>query len=142
MRTPETGWAAVGAPRGGAGTTAGVLHMPPQALVFVSYIAVLANALLTAFHGLRLLAPASLLGELANALIDASLVKSFGALLDSEAPRAEARGAATAFLQLPVRLIECVYKSSEAFQEMIEQMGVWVSEAELQEAVLSPLPPT
>ena len=138
-RTPETGWAAVGAPRRGAGTTAGVLHMPPQALVVFSYIAVLANALFTAFNRLRLLALAALLGELANAL-DASLVKAFGTLL--EAPRAEARRAATAFLQLPVRSIEGVYKFSEAFQEMIEQMGVWVSEAELQEAVLSPLPPT
>ena len=70
-RTPETGWAAVGAPRGGAGTTAGVLHMPPQAL-------------LAALNILRLLAPAALLRELANAL-DASLIKAFGTLL--EAPR-------------------------------------------------------
>ena len=150
-RTPETGWAAVGAPRGGAGTTAGVLHMPPQALVVYPSIAVLANALLAALNRLRLLAPAALLGELANAL-DASLVKAFGTLL--EAPRSEARGAATAFLQLLVPfvrkgLIEGVYGSSagevppsEALQEMIEKMGVWVSEAEPQEAASSPLPPT
>jgi hypothetical protein len=36
-RTPDTGWAAVGVshadPRGGAGTTGGVFHMPPQVLL-------------------------------------------------------------------------------------------------------------
>ena len=101
-RTPETGWAAVRAPRGGAGTTAGVLHMPPQALVVYPPIVVLANALLATLNRLRLLAPAALLGELANAL-DASLVKAFGMLL--EAPRAEARGAATALLQLLVPFV-------------------------------------
>jgi hypothetical protein len=39
VRTPETGWAAAGAPRGGSGTTA--------------TIAMLANALLAALNGLR-----------------------------------------------------------------------------------------
>ena len=96
--TPETGWAAVGAPRadmrGATGTTAGVLHMPPQALVVYPPIAILANALLAALNGLRLLAPAALLGDLANAL-DASLAKAFGTLL--EAPRVEARYAAAVF---------------------------------------------
>jgi hypothetical protein len=54
--TPETGWAAVGAPRGGAGTTARVLYMPQQALVVYPPIAVvLANAVLAALNGLRLL---------------------------------------------------------------------------------------
>jgi hypothetical protein len=142
-RTPETGWAAVGAPRGGSGTTAGVLHMPPQALVVYPPIAILANALLAALNGLRLLAPAALLGDLAKAL-DASLSKAFGTLL--EAPRDEARGAAMAFLRLLVPfvrkgLIEGVYGSSvgnvppsEALQGMIEKMRVWVSEAETKEA--------
>ena len=37
LRMPESGWAAVGAPRGGAGMIGGVLHMPPQAMV-VLYI--------------------------------------------------------------------------------------------------------
>ena len=94
---------------------------------------------------------AALLRELANAL-DASLIKAFGTLL--EAPPAEARGAVTALLQLLVPfvrkgLIEGVYESSAgevppsgALQEMIAKMGVWVSEAEPQEAALSPLPPT
>ena len=92
-----------------------------------------------ALNRLRLLAQAALLGELGNAL-DASLVEAFGTLL--ETPQAEARGVATAFLQLPVPfvrkgLIEGVYGSSardvppsEALQEMIEKMGEWVSEAE------------
>ena len=127
-----------------------LFRSPPQALVVCPPIAVLANALLAALNRLRLLAPAALLGELANAL-DASLVKAFGTLL--EAPRAEARGAATAFLQLLVPfvrkgLIEGVYGSSaeevppsEALQEMIAKMGVWVSGAEPQEAALSPLSP-
>jgi len=150
-RTSETGWAAVGAPRGGTGTTAGVLHMPPQALVVYPPIAVLANALLAALNGLRLLAPAALLGDLANAL-DGSLAKASGTLLS--APRVEARGAATAFLRLLVPfvrkgLIEGVYGSSvgdvppsEALQEMMEKMSVWVSEAETKrEAALSPHSP-
>jgi hypothetical protein len=142
-RTPETGWAAVGAPRadtrGAAGTTASVLHMPPQALAVYPPIAILANALLAALNGLRLLAPTALLGDLANAL-DASLAKAFGTLL--EAPRVEARDAATAFLRLLVPfvrkgLIEGVYGSSvgdvppsEELQEMVEKMTVWVNEAE------------
>ena len=87
-RALETGWAAVGAPRGGVGTTAGVLHIPPQALVVYPPIAaVLVNALVAALNRLQLLAPVPLLGKLANVL-DASLVKAFGTLL--EAPRAEA----------------------------------------------------
>ena len=45
-RTPETAWAAVGAPRGGTETTAGVLHIPPQGLVVNPPIGMLANALL------------------------------------------------------------------------------------------------
>ncbi|KAN0109625.1 Dor1 domain containing protein [Russula decolorans] len=154
-RTPETGWAAVGAPRadtrGAAGTTASVLHMPPQALAVYPPIAMLANALLAALNGLRLLAPVALLGDLANAL-DASLAKALGTLL--EAPRVEARDAATAFLRLLVPfvrkgLIEGVYGSSvgdvppsEELQEIVEKMTVWVNEAESKEAALSPLPST
>ena len=148
VRTPETACAAVGAPRGGAETTAGVLHMPPQALVVYPPIAMLANALLAALYGLRLLAPAALLGDLASAL-NASLVKAFGTLL--EAPR-EAQGAATAFLRVLVPfvrkgLIEGVYGSrvgdvppSEALQEMMERMSVWVSKAETQGTLSLPLP--
>ncbi|KAF8492958.1 Dor1-domain-containing protein [Russula emetica] len=128
-RTPETGWAAVGAPRadtrGAAGTTAGVLHMPPQALAVYPPIAILANALLAALNGLRLLAPVALLGDLANAL-DASLAKAFGTLL--EAPRVEAREAATAFLRLLVPfvrkgLIEGVYGSSVGDNTALEGGG-------------------
>ena len=58
-RTPETGWTAVGAPRGGAGTTARVLHITPQALVVYPSIAVLANALGATLNEPRLLAPAA-----------------------------------------------------------------------------------
>ncbi|KAI9509139.1 Dor1-domain-containing protein [Russula earlei] len=116
-RTPETGWAAVGAPRkdsrGGAGMTSGVLHIhiPPQALAVYPPVAVFANALLVALNGLRLLAPAALLGDLANSL-DASLAKAIDRLLD--APRVEATGAARAFVRLLVPflrrgLIEGVY---------------------------------
>ena len=142
-RTPETGWAAVGAPRrdsrGGTGTTAGVLHMPPQALVVYTPVAVLANALLAALNGLRLLAPVALLGDLASTL-DASLAKAAGTLL--EAPREEAQGAAKAFVRLLVPfvrrgLIEGVYGSdiskvppSEALQDMIQRIGSWVYGAE------------
>jgi len=109
-RTPETGWAAAGAPRadtrGAAGMTAGMLHMPPQALAVYPPIAILA-----ALNGFRLLAPVALLGDLANVL-DASLAKAFGTLL--EAPRLEALEAATALLVPFVRkgLIEGVYGSS------------------------------
>ena len=99
----------------------------------------------------RVLSPTAWLGEPAKAL-DESLVKAFGTLL--EAPRAEARGAAKAFLQPLVSfvrkgLIEGVYGSSagevppsEALQKVIEKMGVWVSEVEPKEAALSPLPHT
>jgi len=83
------------------GTAGGVLHMLPQAPLAHPSIAILANALLAALNRLRL-APAALLGDLANAL-DASLAKAFGTLL--EAPRVEARGAATAFLQLWVPFV-------------------------------------
>jgi len=137
-RTPETGWAAVGAPRrdsrGGTGTTAGVLHMPPQALVAYTPVAVLANALLAALNGLRLLAPVAVLVDLASAL-DASLAKAAGTLLG--APREEARGAGKAFVRLLVPfvrrgLIEGVYGSdiskvppSEALQDMIQRIGSW-----------------
>jgi len=135
-RSPGAGWTAVGAPRrdsrGGVGTTTGVLHVPPQALVVYPPVAVLANALLAALNGLRLLAPVALLGDLANAL-DASLARAAGALL--EAPREEARGAAKAFVRLLVPfvrrgLIEGVYGSdlgdvppNEALREMMEKMG-------------------
>ena len=51
---------------------------------------------------LRLLAPTALLWDLANAL-DTSLAKAFGTLL--EAPRVEAREAATAFLRLLVQIV-------------------------------------
>jgi hypothetical protein len=108
--------------------------MPPQALVIYPPIATLANALLAALNGLRLLAPAALLGDLAKVL-DASLSTAFGTLL--EAPRDEERGAATAFLRLLVPfvrkgLIEGVYGSSVGnvppsgalhWQEMIEKMS-------------------
>ena len=147
-RTPETGWAAVGVPRGSTGTTAGVLHTPPRALVVYPPIVVLANALLAALNGSRLLAPAALLSDLANAL-DASLVKECRMLLEAFW---EAQGAAPAFLRLLLPLvrkglIEGVCGSrdvppSVALQEMMEKMGVWVNEAETQEAALSPLPPT
>jgi hypothetical protein len=132
-RTPETGWAVVRARRGGSGTTTGVLHIPPQELVFYPPIATLANVLLAALNGLRLLAPAALLGDLTKAL-DASLSKAFGTLL--EGPRDEAQGAATAFLRLLVPfvrkgLIEGVYGSrvgnmppGEALQEILEKMIV------------------
>jgi hypothetical protein len=60
-------------------------------------IAVLANGLLTALNGLRLLVPAALLGDLENAL-GASLARAFGTLL--EAAQVKARGTATAFLRL------------------------------------------
>ena len=49
-RTSETGWAAVSAQRGGAGTRASVLQIPPQALMVYPFIAVLANALLAALN--------------------------------------------------------------------------------------------
>jgi len=56
-----------------AGTTGDML-MPPQALVVCPAIAVLANTL-AALNGLSLLAPAALLGDLANAL-DSSTEKA------------------------------------------------------------------
>ena len=148
-RTPETGWVAVGAPRrdsrGGAGKTAGVLHMPPQALVVYPPVAVLANALLAALNGLWLLAPVALLGDLASAL-DVALAEAAGALL--EGPREEARGAGKAFVKLLVPfvkrgLIEGVYGSDvgdvppgEVLQDMLEKIGSWG----VKETPTSPLP--
>lgn len=149
-RTPETGWGAVGTPRkdsrgGGAGTTtaAGVLHMPPQALVVYPPVAILANALLAALNGLRLLAPVALLGELVDAL-DASLVKACGTLLlgAPPPPRDGARGAASAFVRLLVPfvrrgLVEGVYGCSikdmppgEVLRGMMEKISAWISEVE------------
>ena len=49
-RTPEAGRGALGAL---LRTHAGVLHMPPQALVVYPLVAVLANALLVALMGWR-----------------------------------------------------------------------------------------
>jgi hypothetical protein len=140
--------AAVGAPRrdsrADTGVTAGVLlHMPPQALVVYPPVATLANALLAALNGLRLLAPVALLRDLARAL-DAALVVAAGTLL-LEAPKEEARGAAEAFVRLLVPfvrrgLIEGVYGSnigdvppSEALQDVIQRMGSWVDQVEVKE---------
>ncbi|KAH9973379.1 Dor1-like family-domain-containing protein [Russula compacta] len=150
-RTPETGWGAVGTPRkdsrgGGAGTTgtttaAGMLHMPPQALVVYPPVAILANALLAALNGLRLLAPVALLGDLVDAL-DASLVQASDTLLGGAPPRDEARGAASAFVRLLVPfvrrgLIEGVYgrgigdvPPSEVLRGMMEKISAWISEVE------------
>ena len=114
-RTTGAGWAGVGAlrrdSRGGTGTTVGALHMPPQALVVYTPVAVFGNVLLTALNGLRLFAPVSLLYDLGSAL-DGSLAKAAGTLLG--APREEAQGAAKAFVRLLVLfvrrgLIEGVY---------------------------------
>jgi hypothetical protein len=154
-RTPETGWTAVGAPRrdsrGGTGKTGGVIHMPPQALVVYPPVAVLANALLAALNGLRLLAPVALLVDLASAL-DASLAKAARTLL--EAPREEARGVAKAFLRLLVPfvrrgLIEGVYgcdiddvPPSEVLKEMLEKIGSWVDDEAKAKGSTSPLPST
>jgi hypothetical protein len=124
-----------------------VLHVPPQALVVYPPVAVLANALLAALNGLRLLAPVALLGDLATAL-DASLAKAAGTLL--EAPREDARGAGKAFVRLLVPfvrkgLIEGVYgcniadvPPSEALQEMVEKIGSWVDEAEASSLLSAP----
>jgi len=152
-RTPQTGWAAVGAPRkdsrGGTAATAGVLHMPPQGLAVYPPVAVFANALLAALKGLRLLAPVALLGDLTNAL-DASLAKGCDTLL--AAPREEARGAAIAFMRLLVPfvrrgLIEGVYGSRirdvpprEGLQIVMENVNAWVCEDGVTEAASSPLP--
>jgi hypothetical protein len=73
--------------------------MPPQALVVYTPVAVLANGLLAALNGLRLLVLVSLVGDLASAL-DGSLAKAAGTVL--EAPLKEARGAAKAFVRLLV----------------------------------------
>ncbi|KAI9448449.1 Dor1-domain-containing protein [Lactarius indigo] len=71
-KTPGTSWAEVGAPRrdsrATAGTTAGVLQMPPQALVAYLPVAVFANALLATLNDLRLLALVALLKDLVRAL--------------------------------------------------------------------------
>ncbi|KAH9971002.1 Dor1-like family-domain-containing protein [Lactifluus volemus] len=150
-RTPETGWGAVGTPRrettrssnssstasSGLTTTTSVLHVPPQALVVYPPIAVLANALLAALNGLRLLAPAALLHDLAHAL-DASLARACRTLLEVPNPE-QARGAAKVFARdlVPfVRkgLIEGVYGGPslvdvppiEELQEMMEKINGWV----------------
>ena len=99
-RTLEMGCDAVGVPREGPGTTAGVLHMPPQVLLVYYYPPI--PTLLAALNGLRLLAPAALLADLAKVL-DTSLSKAFRTLL--EAPLDEAREAATAFLRLLVPFV-------------------------------------
>ena len=139
-KTPRTSWAGVGAPRrdsrGAAGTTAGVLQMPPQALVAYPPVAVFANALLAALKGLRLLAPVALLNDLVHAL-DGALANACRTLL--EAPREEAREAARAFVQLLIPfvrrgLIEGVYGSSEGdvvpgeeLQGAMEDVNAWIS---------------
>jgi len=145
-KTPRTGWAGVGAPRrdsrAAAGTTAGVLQMPPQALVAYPPVTVFANALLAALNGLRLLAPVALLNDLVRTL-DGALAQACRTLLD--APREEAREAATAFVQLLVPfvrrgLIEGVYgsregdvMSSEELQGVMEEVNLWISKAEINE---------
>ena len=108
--------------------------MPTLALVVYPRVAVLA-----APNGLRLLAPVALLGDLASAL-DASLTKAASTLL--EAARGEVRGAAKAFVRLLVPfvrrgLIEGVFGSdissvppSEALEDIIQRMSLWVDEAE------------
>ncbi|KAH9017017.1 Dor1-like family-domain-containing protein [Lactarius hengduanensis] len=105
-KTPRTNWAGVGAPRrdsrAAAGTTAGVLQIPPQALVAYPPVAVFANALLAALNGLRLLAPVALLKDLVRAL-DGALAQACRVLLD--APREEAHEAATAFVRLLVPFV-------------------------------------
>ena len=141
-KTPRTSWAGVGAPRrdsrAAAGTTAGVLKMPPQALVAYPPIALFANALLAALNGLRLLAPVALLNDLVRAL-DGSLAQACRTLLD--APREEARDAATAFVQLLVPfvrrgLIEGVYGSSEGvimpseeLHGVMEEVNEWIGKS-------------
>jgi conserved oligomeric Golgi complex subunit 8 len=151
-RTPETRWAAVGAPRMDSRTvvgtaTTGVLHVPPQVLAVHPPVAVLANALLGALNGLRLLAPAALLHDLAHAL-DVALARACRALLEAPAPAQEqqARGAAAVVFAhhlVPfVRkgLIEGVYghsladvPPSEELQEMMEKLSVLVGEVEAKE---------
>ena len=62
----------------------------------------LANGLLAALNGLRLLALVALVGDLGSAL-DGSLTKAAGTLLES--PREESRGAAKAFVRLLVPFV-------------------------------------
>jgi hypothetical protein len=88
-RTPEIGWATVGVtqadPRGLQGR-----QLAPYVYAGASRtspIQILVNAILAGLNELRLLAPAALLGDLAN-MIDASLAKAFGVLF--EAPWMEA----------------------------------------------------
>jgi hypothetical protein len=90
-RTPEIGWTSVRVtqadPRGLQGR-----QLAPYVYTGAgrtSPIAILVNAILAGLNGLRLLAPAALLGDLAN-MIDASLAKAFGVLF--EAPWMEASG--------------------------------------------------
>jgi hypothetical protein len=69
-----------------------VLHMPQQMLVVYPPITLLSNEPLATLNGLRLLASAALLGDIANAP-DVSPAKAFGMLV--EAPRVEALGEAS-----------------------------------------------
>jgi hypothetical protein len=89
---PEIGWTAVRVtqadPRGLQGRQlAPYIHT--GAGRSSRMIAILVNAFLADLNGLRLIAPAALLGDLAN-LIDASLAKAFGVLF--EAPWIEPSG--------------------------------------------------
>ena len=95
-RKPETGYAAVGIPRGDAGATGRAPYASKGA-----GLAIPAHALLAVLNGLWLLALGPLLGDLAIAL-DTSLAKAFGTLF--EAPRVGPRGAATAFCNFWCRL--------------------------------------
>ncbi len=139
-KAPRTSWAGVGEPRkdsrAAAEMTAGLLQMPPQALVVYPPVAVFANAMLAALNGLRLLAPVALLNDLVRAL-GGALAQACHTLFD--APREEAREAATAFVQLLVPfvrrgLIEGVYESSEGdvmpseeLQDVLGEVNVWIS---------------
>ncbi|KAI0262301.1 Dor1-like family-domain-containing protein, partial [Gloeopeniophorella convolvens] len=135
-RTPRAGWAPAGAPRRDSRTgAAGALHVPPPALVVHPPVALFANALLAALNGLRLLAPAALLHDLARAL-DAALASAGRALLGVS--RDEARGAATAFVRILVpfvrrALVEGVYGTqvddvppSEELQGVLEELEAWL----------------
>jgi hypothetical protein len=101
--------------------------------------------LLAGLNGLRLLAPVTLLGDLASALDVALAAKVAGTLLD--APREEALRAAKASLRPLVPLVRrgliegvygfdiCDAPPSEALQEMLEKIGSesWVDSADAKE---------
>ena len=76
-RKPETGYAAVGIPRGDAGATGRAPYASKGA-----GLAIPAHALLAVLNGLWLLALGPLLGDLAIAL-DTSLAKAFGTLFEA-----------------------------------------------------------